>query len=738
MLRAAMLLALAVSPALAEGRAVIDFGAPGAEALVSGGAGATVAVGQPPEREGVGLRIDFPTGVDWPHGNIAFPEVQDWSTEGWFTAWAFCDSDESFRVEFEFRDASGKKYKAPRQLLPRKWTQIEVFVRHMSAGYDAGGWAGDPIDVAHVPSLGLVGLQPPKPWTLWLTDLRIERPQALAAPALEAVSVGEGIGLHWQPVEGADEYWLYRANGEAVEAIDASRLAALRATRFVDTEPAVGSEVCYAARAFSFRNGEGPLSAPVTHTRSVGKRTAIPDRDRWGGMLGVDWEATGYFRTEKRESRWWLVDPEGHPWFGLGICVVGVGDTYTRVTGREERFERWLPTASDPTYRDAWTPAYGYGPYGLGDDGQVLSPYVHGLIATHGTEWKSHFVRTAEQRMAEWGLNYYGAWVDGQLLRESSMPYVTFLSPQSRALGGLSLPDPFDPAFVESAEQSALSMASLREDPRLVGVFSANEIEWYGKWQDGLDVVDLVQAAPDDQPARVVWLERLRERYATIAELNASWKTTFADWGALAAWREDLPPSAGCASDKTDFFRVFAERYFRICYEVLNGALPNHLYLGVRIAGNGPEVVDEVAARYCDVMSYNTYPPSDAATPLPTRYRSWSDFPDVPLIIGEFSARGADAGLPNTKAAGSVVPTQADRGWFYQRFLSSAFASPNVVGVSWFQYIDEPLTGRFGEGVDGGENSNMGWVDVDDRPWEGMVRFARTLDENLYVLLEPR
>lgn len=734
----APLVSLLVVTGAARAEVLFDFEAAAQMDAVRGASGSTVSAVPAPGREGTALRVDYPAAVDWPYVEVTFAGPLDWSAQGWFSAEVYSDSDEPRSIEFEFRDAAGHKYKAPRNLPPRAWTHIEVFVRHMAAGYDAGGWAGEPIDVTNVASLAILRLQPRSPVSIFLDDLAIAEATPLAAPSLEARSVGEGAELEWSEVEGAEEYWLFRGDGAVVDATDSHRLAAVRARRFVDTSALIGREYSYAVRAFSFRSGVGPLSAAATHTQSNAKRTALPDRDAYGGMVGADWEATGWFRVEKRDGRWWMVDPEGHPWFGVGVCVVGVGDTYTRVTGREERFSRWMPTREDPAYGDAWTPPYGYGPYGLDGDGAVLSPYVHGMVERYGAGWREQFGRLAAERLGEWGLNHYAAWGATDALAAGTLPYVSFFGPEGRTIGGRNTPDPFDPRFEASLREAPEKLAWARDDKRLIGMFSANEIDWYGDWQKGLDLVDLVQAAPDDQPARAAWLAFLRARYADVGALNAEWGTAFADWAALEASREDLPGSDGCTRDKDAFFRELVDRYFRLTTEWTKRALPNHLTLGVRVAGSGPGVIDEIAAKYCDVLSYNVYPPADAPTPLPTRYRSWGEFPDKPLLIGEFCARASDSGLPNRKAAGPVLATQEDRGWYYQRYVSAALASPNVVGVGWFQYIDEPATGRFGDGVDGGEDSNMGWLDVDDKPYEGFIRFARMLNENLYVLAQPR
>ena len=54
------------------------------------------------------------------------------------------------------------------------------------------------------------------------------------------------------------------------------------------------------------------------------------------------------------------------------------------------------------------------------------------------------------------------------------------------------------------------------------------------------------------------------------------------------------------------------------------------------------------------------------------------------------------------------VAAEDQRGPAYAAYLRSALANPDIVGCHWFQYVDEPLTGRLLDG----ENGNMGFVTV--------------------------
>ena len=46
---------------------------------------------------------------------------------------------------------------------------------------------------------------------------------------------------------------------------------------------------------------------------------------RYGGDLGTQAKATGFFRVEMIEGRWWLVDPEGHLFLSTGANGVSGG-----------------------------------------------------------------------------------------------------------------------------------------------------------------------------------------------------------------------------------------------------------------------------------------------------------------------------------------------------------------------------------------------------------------------------
>ncbi len=97
--------------------------------------------------------------------------------------------------------------------------------------------------------------------------------------------------------------------------------------------------------------------------------------------------------------------------------------------------------------------------------------------------------------------------------------------------------------------------------------------------------------------------------------------------------------------------------------------------------------------------------------------------PVRPSLIGEFSFRGANSGLPNTNGAGPLVANQTERAAAFRRYVTAALQQPNVVGYHWFEHADQPAEGRFD-----GENSNFGTVTIEDRVYEEVTQTMTSLN----------
>ena len=125
-----------------------------------------------------------------------------------------------------------------------------------------------------------------------------------------------------------------------------------------------------------------------------------------------------------------------------------------------------------------------------------------------------------------------------------------------------------------------------------------------------------------------------------------------------------------------------------------------------------------IAAQYCDVVSFNRYRYSGKTLVLPEGI-------DKPLIIGEFHFGALDRGMFHTGLRS--VGSQAERGEAYINYVRGAMENPYIVGTHWFQYCDQPATGR-GDG----ENYQVGFVDICDRPYAETIAACREVGYNMY------
>jgi hypothetical protein len=453
--------------------------------------------------------------------------------------------------------------------------------------------------------------------------------------------------------------------------------------------------------------------------------------DAYGGQAGPVLERTGWFHVQKRDGRWWLVTPEGHAFFSLGVNAVAADGGRSYVQGREFMFTGLPPD------RGEWAAFYG-----TGDSrrpGQAASrgiAYNHGrwfdfyqanLRRVDGNGWPTAWRRRTLDRLQGWGFNTLGNWSDAALGRAHRLPYtrsINIAGDYASVASGYDywgrMPDPFDPRFAAATEAAvARASAGVVDDPWLLGYFADNELAWagagpQGRW--GLAVGTLAGEA--HSPAKQAFIAMLRKQYATPQRLGGAWGIELRSWQALeaAGYAAPMPQEAhpAIARDYARWLRHYADAYFRTVVAAIRRHDPHHLFLGGRFAVYTPEAV-AACARYCDVVSFNAY------ADLPQHHvdAALMHALDRPLLVSEFHFGSDDRG---PFGAGVVpVANEAARGEAYARYLAAAVANPLVVGVHWFEYADQPVTGRLLDG----ENAHVGLVGITDIPFAGFVQAVR-------------
>ena len=389
---------------------------------------------------------------------------------------------------------------------------------------------------------------------------------------------------------------------------------------------------------------------------------------RYGGYSNTKAKATGFFRVEQVDGRWWFVDPDGHLFFSTSSTGLGAGGGDARLQGREDYFAALPPVDASPA--PGRRPQTGF--------------YAWNLERRHGAEAQAKWVDLAIRRLEKWGLNTIGNWSDSRLWDTKKKAYVVNLRGWGMETGYMGMPDVFSDDFPRIVDKAAAEQCALRKaDPWLLGYFVANEPPWPGR--ESL-VVDVILERP---PSAIQ-----REAKAFLAD-----------------------------GDTPERRKQFIYRAFDRFLEVINAAIrrhdPNHLNLGLRFGGSVPPTEMLRASKTFDVYSMNVYSTSVNAKTMAQIYEATQR----PIIVGEFHFGVPGRGL----AAGLVqVRDQAERGTAYRYYVEQAASFPAFIGSSWFQWVDQPTTGR-----NDGENYNIGLVDVTDRPYKELIEAMKTTHRRL-------
>jgi hypothetical protein len=354
---------------------------------------------------------------------------------------------------------------------------------------------------------------------------------------------------------------------------------------------------------------------------------------KYGGFASTKAKATGFFRVEQINGKWWFVDPDGHLFLSMGVNGIGSGGASTRVNGRETYFAG-QPPADLPAGTSGRRPVAG-------------DFYGWNLARRYGAGWDSQSNGMALRRMEAWGLNT----ARSVLSKEKLMPYATMLRAARTEPVYMGMPDVYSEEFARSADSSAASqMAALKDDSYLLGYFIGNEPAWPGRESE---LADMILKGKETETQR---------------KLKA-----FLAGGDTPARRKE-------------FVLAAFEHQLQITNQAARKYDPNHLNLGIRFGALPPDDVMRLG-RLFDVYSHNIY----EYTPDRQWVAKLYQLTGKPLLIGEFHF-----GTPTRGQAPALmqVANEKERGIAYRYYVEQVASMPSFVGAHWFAWLDESVTGR--------------------------------------------
>jgi hypothetical protein len=383
------------------------------------------------------------------------------------------------------------------------------------------------------------------------------------------------------------------------------------------------------------------------------------------------------FTLSQQNGTWWLVRPDGTRFFSLGVCCVNPGDAFLDYNPKNPGYAAWQHYANTAAWADA-------------------------TLA----------------RLQAWGFTTIGGWSDYAALKRSQrmqMPYTLVLHIGSTS--GAPWFDMWDRKVIGRMEEVAKNqILPVRDDPRLLGYYTDNEMGW---WNAPLFMMTLDQPPQSGQRQRLIKLLRAyyhddwnRLRQDFVPEGAQSF-ATLEQKGKLY-----LRPGGDGMKPLKRFIGMVAARYYALVWQVVRKYDKRGLLLGDRYQSFYYPEVARAARPYVDAVSSNVNANWNDGTLARFYLDTLYTLTQKPIAVGEFYMAAVEnsSGNKNSSSGFPVVATQKERAANFRTTLETFVRTPYVVGADWFQFYDEPTHGR-----SDGEDYNMGLVDIHDRPYPALT-----------------
>ncbi|MDE0110336.1 MAG: hypothetical protein OXN96_21230 [Bryobacterales bacterium] len=426
--------------------------------------------------------------------------------------------------------------------------------------------------------------------------------------------------------------------------------------------------------------------------------------DQYGGFLDIKGKRTGFFHTERIGNRWWLVTPEGHGFFGIGVShpITSMSEgaiTFAYGGSQEEWIRDGLRKMRELGFNCVWS-----GPYSL-------------------------------ERIRFGNID---ADMADKIYRQAEIPYaihVPLIKHQVELKPGEIRPDVFSAKYQRYvSEEVAKRVAPNRDSPWILGYYYG-----YGSFmREDLWINQTLSYEPGS-PGRERLFDVLEQRYrGDIAGLNAVYGTgfgsfsdlrengslTYPRWISAVKAGEPLPAQAGSKdvlADAEALLGEIVEQLHKVSHAEIRKHDSNHMVLGSYVKHttytNGiwkriAPYIDALGPQ--DLSDVNPIKPSVEATGVPAML-SDQEFGNVyPLALqGKTGAPGA-------------VPDHVDRRVLYDLLASRIARDPDFIGVSFCAVLYDQSHWR--RAYDRGQ---PGFFNIDGEPNERLVVTVRNANQRI-------
>jgi hypothetical protein len=353
---------------------------------------------------------------------------------------------------------------------------------------------------------------------------------------------------------------------------------------------------------------------------------------KYGGNEKLKFNATGYFRTERANDRWWLVDPDGNTFISVGLNHAE--DVNLK---HEHNIEIWKNKYG--ASRERWIKE------GLVKDLKDWEFNTIGYTVDFVTgSWKALDWHSEDAKNVDLGHTSYKSWATADYLA-ADKPYCL----QMRVL----------------------------------------EIEDWNKFPGYRDVFHKDFADYCDFLARDLCVD-----HAESKNLLGYFLVDIPGW-ARHATGEDFEYLKGLDDEERDIkLYEVASKYYETITNAIRKYDPNHIILGDRYNGNKfiPDAVLRAMKPYVDVLSVQYFPSNNSAghQQMKEDLEKWQKVADKPVIIADIGNWCPTHMNPNRE---SECKDQAGRASDYIGAINAVINEPWFVGWHWCAHIENPGRG---------------------------------------------
>ncbi|HJB22909.1 MAG TPA: beta-galactosidase [Candidatus Jeotgalibaca pullicola] len=415
-------------------------------------------------------------------------------------------------------------------------------------------------------------------------------------------------------------------------------------------------------------------------------------------------DQSNWFRVEKKDGKWYFIDPENKPFLSIGMdCVRPSVDCFV-------------------------DPVYPFLPEDDRENTKMIDYCQKNLELIFGKEWRSKWDELIIGYLRKWGINTIGNWSDFDFIQKAKIPYVLPLDvysevgyPSTKAKIFRDFPDVFSPEFEKNTKIYANALNSFKDDPMLIGYFMRNEPEWAFEY-DVLLAEELF-GLKEQTYTKQAFIAYLESKYTSIEDLSKAWKLEAAS-NFDAIFTDEIKKklhTEAAQEDLHQFSKEMIRQYVSIPAQACKKIDEHHLNLGMRYAYIANESMLAGSENF-DVFSINCYQedPTDKINQV-------AELTGLPVMIGEFHFGALDKGLSSTGIKGCL--TQKDRALAYNYYFEKAALHPNFIGAHYFSLYDQSCLGRFD-----GENYQFGFLDICSNAYEEFTKEITVSNENLLAI----